>query len=341
MALDQPKTTGRRRQRLRNWVFTVQTSVFRGDEGGSGGCPDTDVPEWDPWGVDFCEETTRYCIAGAEICPNTKRYHWQGYLEVNKPMDLGPIKQLLGCNHVHLEPRRGTQAQAIEYCKKPDSGVQDEDGNKIVFEFGQPGNDGVHKGSKNSNYAKVLKMSTYQEAMQELQALEPADYVRYNTNVRVALRAHFLKPKVFIRPASSFNVPLIDEAILSKQSVVLTGMSGAGKTAYAKAHFKNPLVCSHIDDLKKLDTLEHDGIVFDDMSFSHWPVGSCIHLLDMEEDRSINCRHVCGFIPAFTKRIFTSNKALHDVFNMKDANEQEEVAMMRRFHHVLINKKMF
>lgn len=94
----------------------------------------------------------------------------------------------------------------------------------------------------------------------------------------------------------------------------LHGDSNTGKTQWAKAHFEHPLVCSDTDDLKNFIEGYHDGIVFDDMSFSHWPRESIIHLLDWDEDRSIRCRNTNALIPRHTYKIFTSNKMEADVF---------------------------
>lgn len=312
-----------------------------GGEAGDVTEADSTVPSWDPWGLTISTEDVRYLLCGAEVCPTTKRYHWQGYIELVKAVDLSTVKKILDCNHVHLEPRRGTQEQAVAYCKKEDTGVQDDDSSKLLFEWGEMAQNGVRgQASKNKNYAAVLEMPTYQEAVEKLRELEPSDYVRFHASVKSGLMAHYAKRKVFIRPPESFNTPLISDAILSKRAVVLSGLSGAGKTAYAKAHFKQPLVCSHIDDLKNFNPEENDGIVFDDMSFSHWPMSGCIHILDLEDDRSINCRHTCGVIPAWTKRIFTTNKELYDLFAFP-TNEHEEKALSRRIHHVRIELPLF
>lgn len=333
---------GPSRMRLRNWVFTQHVrggiSIARPSEE----LPDDQRSQWDPRCRLFPEKDLRYIICGAEVCPETGRHHWQGYAEVTRAMGIKGIKEVLGSNDVHLEPRRGSQQQAIDYCRKLDSGLLDESGGKVLYEWGTPARDGVRTGhSKNKNYSEMLQMSTYQEAVQKFRELEPADYLRFGPSVKRGLMEHFRENKVFIRDASSFNVPLISDDVLSKFAYVITGVSGAGKTAFAKAHFKNPLVLSHIDDLKRFSPVEHDGLIFDDMSFAHWPVNACIHLLDMEDDRSINCRHTCGIIPAWTKRIFTSNKALHDVFAIRGASEYEEVAIMRRFQHMHVTKSLF
>lgn len=47
--------------------------------------------------------------------------HLQGYLELSKKMSVVALKKLLKNPRLHLEARRGTQAQAIEYCHKDDA----------------------------------------------------------------------------------------------------------------------------------------------------------------------------------------------------------------------------
>ena len=62
-----------------------------------------------------------------------------------------------------------------------------------------------------------------------------------------------------------------------------------------------------MDDLKAFCCKKHDGIVFDDMSFTHIPVDAQKHLLDWTQDRSIHCRFVNAIIPARTRKIFLCN----------------------------------
>lgn len=95
------------------------------------------------------------------------------------------------------------------------------------------------------------------------------------------------------------------------KSIILIGDSGIGKTEFAKAHFKKPLMVSHIDDLRLLDT--HDGIIFDDMDFKHWPRTSQIHITDIDENRSINVKYGTALIPAESKKIFTCNELPVDI----------------------------
>lgn len=89
---------------------------------------------------------------------------------------------------------------------------------------------------------------------------------------------------------------------------VVQGSPDCGKTEYALAHFKRPLLVSHIDTLLKYDKSYHDGIVFDDMDFKHWHRTHQIHLTDWKNTREIHCRYSTARIPKHTMKIFTCNE---------------------------------
>lgn len=58
-----------------------------------------------------------YIIIGREVGAGGTA-HLQGYIEFPKAMTLGGLKKKPGFARAHLEPRRGSQQQAVEYCKK-------------------------------------------------------------------------------------------------------------------------------------------------------------------------------------------------------------------------------
>lgn len=74
------------------------------------------APIWD-------EESLRYLVYQRELCPETKREHWQGYAECKKVMKIVGFKKCIGDAKAHCEVRRGTREQAREYCMKPESRI--------------------------------------------------------------------------------------------------------------------------------------------------------------------------------------------------------------------------
>lgn len=60
----------------------------------------------------------KFMVCQLEKAPDTGRIHVQGYLELTKPLTYDKIKEILGWPSAHLEPRRGSQKQAIDYVTK-------------------------------------------------------------------------------------------------------------------------------------------------------------------------------------------------------------------------------
>lgn len=122
------------------------------------------------------------------------------------------------------------------------------------------------------------------------------------------------------------------------EAIYVWGDTNTGKTQCALSYFKWPLLVSSPDDLKNVVWDEDgikgcNGIVYDDMDniFSTWPRTNVIHLLDYESARSIDkCRHKPGFIPAYVKKIVTSNKPFDQVMPFDEHN-----AIRRRFQKII------
>lgn len=90
---------------------------------------------------------------------------------------------------------------------------------------------------------------------------------------------------------------------------VVIGPSGCGKTTWAcRVAPKPALWVRHIDVLRQFKAGVHKSIIFDDMSFTQWPVTSQIHLVDMYKKSQIHCRYGYATIPAGIPRIFTCNE---------------------------------
>lgn len=67
----------------------------------------------------------KYYVYQREQCPDTGRLHYQGYVELTTPMRRKAIQTVLGDAVAHIAKRKGTQAQAINYCTKDESRVEE------------------------------------------------------------------------------------------------------------------------------------------------------------------------------------------------------------------------
>jgi len=71
------------------------------------------------------ENNFKFCVYQLEMCESTGRAHYQGYIEMTEKLSMNQLKtEVFFTNRIHLEPRLGTQAQAIAYCIKKDTRLE-------------------------------------------------------------------------------------------------------------------------------------------------------------------------------------------------------------------------
>lgn len=127
-----------------------------------------------------------YIIGGLEICPETKKQHIQGYLECKTKRTINAIKKELNCNGLHLEPRLGTQLEAINYCKK--------DGN--IMEFGEPAKDtGQGKRTDLIEYKNSVLSGATEKDLMENHFETWIKYEKLSNRIREANLENMPKPK--------------------------------------------------------------------------------------------------------------------------------------------------
>ena len=187
---------------------------------------------------------------------------------------------------------------------------------------------------QDTTYAEALAAPTVREGLTIIKQNKPRDYCLYGTAIERNLAANQKKAFQHKHAMDDFNRGPLD---FTKTTHVF-GPSNTGKTSFVIAHFENPLVVSHIETLKKLNP-DHDGIVFDDMSFQHWPPESVIHLVDQDFDRDLNVRYSTVNIPAGTRKVFTHNT--REIFYKPEVSEAQQTAINRRVNYVEVQGPLF
>lgn len=86
-------------------------------------------------------DSINYICWGRETCPDTGKPHLQGYVEFPRGVTLSRAKAILRDPVVHLERRKGSQKQAIDYCRKDCNGDQ----SHLFFEFGERKQQGARR----------------------------------------------------------------------------------------------------------------------------------------------------------------------------------------------------
>lgn len=268
------------------------------------------------------DELCVYRIQGKETCPETGRKHLQCFAHLRKRMRWSTLhKRYPGLRN--LEVCKGTPYQNFLYCSKEGD----------FIEVGtRPTEIKSRKADENKCFSDALNADTLEEGISIIKQEAPRDWCIHSANITYALQQN--KKKKFVHKYNEFKIDVLP----TDKAILIYGPSGIGKTAYALSHFENPLLVTHMDKLREL-TSDHDGIVFDDMSFKHYPPEAIIALLDMEYDRDIHTRYRCSVIPEGMPRIFTHNT--ENPFYEETIHEDQKEAIGRRLRKVHLEQKLY
>ena len=231
----------------------------------------------------------KYACITREPCPDTGRMHYQGYIEFSSSVRSQRIQVMMpGC---HIEERKGTLEQNRVYCSK---GLQN-------WEWGEP-----HAQGKRSDLQELTERVKGGATLFDIAEEYPSQYIRYYRGIAALIEV--LRPVDYTAQhslascASHINHPVLQDI----HTVLLVGESQVGKTQFALAHFKQPLLVRRMDRLKSFVPGFHDGIVFDDIShFGSFDNQRSVVEWDTPTDMA--CRHQDAFIPAHTPKIICSN----------------------------------
>jgi len=191
----------------------------------------------------------QYILTGLEICPETEREHLQGYCELKSRLTMDSIKELFGDGSLHIESRKGTQEEAIAYCKA--DGQWKENGTKK-----SQGSRGDLDGCRVMAATEGMRAVSRCCSMQQIRVAEK--FLEYNEEGRD------WKPKVYW----------------------LYGASGAGKSREARRLCselgEDPYVKS--TGSKWWNGYDrHTAVIIDDFRDSWWPLTYMLALIDRYE----------------------------------------------------------
>lgn len=300
---DPPRRDVRRERQVKDWCFTVNNPT---------------EAEKEALRVVVSNGRAEYVVLGFEVGGNEGTAHVQGFVVFKAKTRLSTIKGIPGFERAHLEARKGKREQAADYCKKD----------------GQYEEYGVLNSGKHNKLKDAVEAAKKGATVRDLWNQHAEVMVRNSKGILEGRK--YWKEEVKYDP-EGFNLTdyawnsEISEDVFKKRSLILCGPSGIGKTTWAKLRWPSHLFVSHMDDLGRYDGEE--AIIFDDMMFSHLPRSSQIHLVDVENTRSIHIRYQVAVIPAFTKKIFLTNLPL--IFDLNDS------AIKRRVDLCVIDGEVF
>lgn len=222
------------------------------------------------------EDVSYVCFGRETGASGTK--HLQGYIELGIRRTLGGIKRLPGMARTHVERRRGSQNQAITYCRKDDD----------FHEFGV---------KSISRQGKRTDLDSIKELIDE--GTPEAELWDTNFSTMVVHRRAFREYRASKRPAT-FRLDL--------KVYVLWGAPGVGKSRYAY-HVDPDLFSVPSPDLKWFDGYEgHPTVLIDDYRGN----ADAAWLLKLLDIYKLQVPVKGGFLPWHADKIFlTSNIPPH------------------------------
>ncbi len=206
----------------------------------------------------FDEEKMEYLVYQEEIS-ESGTYHFQGYCEFKNQTSLNPAKELLGGDRVHIERRRGSQEQAIAYCKKADTRV--------------PHTEPVEEGTPRAQ-GKRMDLEGFKGAV--MQGSKMRDLLDDHWGVIARYPKFYQTLTLLNRPTRSHELEV----------TLLIGETGLGKTRSVMEKYgaSDDFYLSSLNNgTMWFDTYDGQSIVLlDDFSgaASHFPLCSLLRLLD-------------------------------------------------------------
>lgn len=282
----------------------------------------------------------QYCSVGAEVCSSTNRPHLQCYFEFANSMRYTVFCNRIGVDACFFTKRKGDVESAIGYTQKGEQSHEEwkslgtsgpNYGQNADFSTkGVPSDQGSREDLK-AVIADIKEGSGLRQIFEDHIEVS-AKYLKWVTTAIDLFAPSNVKAKYSLDQCcaklNEMPVPFDDPDW--EHVAVIEGNPGSGKTQFALSHFENPLFVRHPDRLKSFDPTFHDGIVFDDMEFHHWPTTAQVHVCDWNDPADIHCRYANAHIPRGTKKIFVCNS-----FPFKFAT-----AITDRIYHVVCDPSL-
>lgn len=246
------------------------------------------------------QDKVAYAVGQLEMGENTGHQHLQLYVQLKRSQRLGWLRAQIS-DKAHWEPRKGTAAQAREYCMKEETRVAG------PWEVGLWATQGQTRGLSDA-IGLLRGGSTMRAVAEEL----PEVFVRHWRGLREWERERKAKP-----PRDLPDGPEV---------WVFWGPSGTGKSRRARDTW--PEAYWKLNSAKWWDNYcGQDTVIFDDFKGS----SMCLHDFQRVVDRyPMDVEVKGGTVPlSATRYVFTSNKHPADWYS---AEADPEGTVMRRIN---------
>jgi len=200
-----------------------------------------------------------YVCYQPEIAPTTGTPHLQGFVSFANPRQLNGVKRLFAPAAPHLEPARGTVAQAVEYCQKEET--RDPNAGFGFVEFGTVPT-GPGQGSRTDLDAIGTRLREG-ESLISIAEQFPGDFIRYGRG--------FAEYQVMFQPRRDFKTTVR----------WFYGSTGTGKSHAARAEAGLDAYWKNMDSSKWWDSFTGvENVVLDDYRCNFCTFSFMLRLFD-------------------------------------------------------------
>lgn len=198
------------------------------------------------------DTNVKYMIYQQEICPETKKAHWQGMIELFTPIGLKSVQKIIDDTKAHVEQTRNRE-KSREYCRKKESAVEG-----TQYEWGEW--EPVGQGRR-SDFSTIYDAIKSNKPMREIIDANPGTFARYHRGISQIRR---------IMWGRRLNKDC--------EVTILWGKSGAGKTHEANKRAPNAY---WKDNTKWWDGYNgEDEVIINDMMLAKWEPDYLKNLFD-------------------------------------------------------------
>lgn len=253
-----------------------------------------------------------YHIAQLERCPTTGALHWQGYVELDRPMRFTQLKTILDMPTAHVQASRGTAEQNIAYCSKQESRADNE---VLPTILGTPSSG---QGTR-TDIAHAVALIRGGRGMAAVLDEAPETFVKYHRGLTAAAEL-----------TMRLNA---QERRSDLKVVVLTGPPGCGKTRWVHDNVEPDSLYSLTQSAGTVWWNGYTGqshLLLDDYyGWIQW--GELLRILDIYP---LQVQTKGGFVSVSYRTVYITSNRPWDHWYSKSRPFSEQGALQRRIHEV-------
>lgn len=246
--------------------------------------------------------------------------HIQCIFGFKSPRTLAAIKNKLPCSeNIQITD---TPQSMLKYCTDESK----RSGN--LYQSGDVPDFSNKKKSQQQNdlIQAAINTGSFEAAMQHIRNHDISFYIMQNKKLAQFFENEFTLPDKAKYDISTFKIAPI--TIPENKTLVFVGETNIGKTQFALAHFKNPLLIRSKQDWNRFNPTVTDGIVLDDINFKKWNSTTVLHTLERETPVTMDVKYGSVRIPPGVPKIVCINHL--DELYPQDLPEYHRAAIDRR-----------